>query len=579
MGDLGSYSPRGDQRIIYISDPSSIVRSYLPEEPTEKDLRNWVDELADAGVDTFIQEAYTQGWTTYWRCERFEYDQRPQHRCLLPLLDAGIQPLAVLIDQSHKRGMKFMAGLRINDDHGHISAEQGVGAGSTFLTNNPQWKIIDLPPGDAFKLSNFIDFTFSEVRDYLISVAEELVKSFDLDGLELCFRDRIYFPAGKSLERESLMTDMVKQIHEVLHKESQIKGVELKLGARVFQTIDDCHRMGLDVPTWITQGYLDYVSPSDQMNTDINAPYDEFTAITHTQGRSFDEAQGSRPIGEAQGRPCYLYPAILPWMSNRSERRLNRKPLTIEQQRAVAQNYYGAGADGISIYNHFVSNDWAPFYPMQLYDMAELRDPTRVAKGRKHFVFEPIWGGCTFTELDCSATGIVKADKIVLERGGNEKSGRYRFRICEDLSKARKASLLFRAGYMTLDDEIKVCINDEVIPQQSIRHNNNEKRIKAAPMETATDRAIRKLKEGEGTVTVHDSSKKGDTFLHDPLSTGRGHPIIQKEIDRPTTTCWFELNSPPAIYGDNWLQVTLTAGDPRAEEDIIIDEIEVWVFT
>ncbi len=577
MGDLGSYSPRGDQRIIYISDPSSIVRSYLPEEPTEKDLRNWVDELADAGVDTFIQEAYTQGWTTYWRCERFEYDQRPQHRCLLPLLDAGIQPLAVLIDQSHKRGMKFMAGLRINDDHGHISAEQGVGAGSTFLTNNPQWKIIDLPPGDAFKLSNFIDFTFSEVRDYLISVAEELVKSFDLDGLELCFRDRIYFPAGKSLERESLMTDMVKQIHEVLHKESQIKGVELKLGARVFQTIDDCHRMGLDVPTWITQGYLDYVSPSDQMNTDINAPYDEFTAITHTQGRSFDEAQG-RPIGEAQGRPCYLYPA-LPWMSNRSERRLNRKPLTIEQQRAVAQNYYGAGADGISIYNHFVSNDWAPFYPMQLYDMAELRDPTRVAKGRKHFVFEPIWGGCTFTELDCSATGIVKADKIVLERGGNEKSGRYRFRICEDLSKARKASLLFRAGYMTLDDEIKVCINDEVIPQQSIRHNNNEKRIKAAPMETATDRAIRKLKEGEGTVTVHDSSKKGDTFLHDPLSTGRGHPIIQKEIDRPTTTCWFELNSPPAIYGDNWLQVTLTAGDPRAEEDIIIDEIEVWVFT
>ena len=418
MGDLGSYSPRGDQRIIYISDPSSIVRSYLPEEPTENDLRNWVDELADAGVDTFIQEAYTQGWTTYWRCERFEYDQRPQHRCLLPLLDAGIQPLAVLIDQSHKRGMKFMAGLRINDDHGHVSAEQGVGAGSTFLTNNPQWKIIDLPPGDAFKLSNFIDFTFSEVRDYLISVAEELVKSFDLDGLELCFRDRIYFPAGKSLERESLMTDMVKQIHEVLHKESQIKGVELKLGARVFQTIDDCHRMGLDVPTWITQGYLDYVSPSDQMNTDINAPYDEFTAITHTQGRSFDEAQDrpiddaqGRPIDDAQGRPCYLYPAILPWMSNRSERRLNRKPLTIEQQRAVAQNYYGAGADGISIYNHFVSNDWAPFYPMQLYDMAELRDPTRVAKGRKHFVFEPIWGGCTFTELDCSATGIVKADK------------------------------------------------------------------------------------------------------------------------------------------------------------------------
>ena len=204
------------------------------------------------------------------------------------------------------------------------------------------------------------------------------------------------------------MTDMVKQIHEVLNKESQKKGVELKLGARVFQTIDDCHRMGLDVPTWITRGLSRLCLSSDQMNTDINAPYDEFTAITHAQDRPFDKAQD---------RTCYLYPAILPWMSNRSERRLNRKPLTIEQQRAVAQNYYGAGADGISIYNHFVSNDWAPFYPMQLNDMDELRDPTRVAQGRKHYVFEPIWGGCTFTELDCSATGIVKADKIVLERG------------------------------------------------------------------------------------------------------------------------------------------------------------------
>lgn len=561
MGALGSYYPRGDQRIIYISDPSSSLRSYLPERPREEDLRNWVDDLADAQVDTFIQEVYTQGWTTYWRCERFEYDQRPQHQCLLPLLDAGIQPLSVLIDQSHKRGMKFIAGLRINDDHGHISLEQGVGAGSTFLTNNPQWKINDLPSGEAYQLSSFLDFTFSEVRDYIISIAEELVRNFDVDGLELCFRDRIYFPAGKSRDRESLMTDMVKKVHEMLYNENQAKGVKLKLGARVFQTINDCRDMGLDVTTWITKGYLDYVSPSDQMNTDINAPYDEFTTITR-----------------AQDKPCYLYPAILPWMSNRSERRLNRKPLTIEQMRAVTQNYYGAGADGISIYNHFVSNDWAPFYPMQLYDMVELRDPIRVTTRRKHYVFEPLWGGCTFHGLDCSPTGIVKADKIVLKRRETGKSASYRFRICEDFIKVRKASLLFRAGYMSLEDRIRVCINDEEIPQNSIRLNNNEKRIKAAPIETATDRAIRKLKEGEEKVAVHDNTIKGDTFLHDPQTTGRGHPIIQKEIDRPTTTCWFELNSPPAIYGDNWLQVALILSDPNIDEDIIIDEIEVFVI-
>ena len=67
------------------------------------------------------------------------------------------------------------------------------------------------------------------------------------------------------------MTDMVKKVHEMLYNENQAKGGKLKLGARVFQTINDCRDMGLDVTTWITKGYLDYVSPSDQMNTDINA--------------------------------------------------------------------------------------------------------------------------------------------------------------------------------------------------------------------------------------------------------------------------------------------------------------------
>ena len=58
---LGALSPRGQRRIVYVSDPSSIALHYLPDPTSEGDLRRWVDELADARVDTFIQESYTQG--------------------------------------------------------------------------------------------------------------------------------------------------------------------------------------------------------------------------------------------------------------------------------------------------------------------------------------------------------------------------------------------------------------------------------------------------------------------------------------------------------------------------------------
>ena len=129
---LGSFSPRGLRRILYVSDPSSIARRHLPDPVSEQDLRKWVDTLAAARVDLFIQEAYTQGWTTYWRSPRFDYDARPQHRRFLPLLDRGKQPLGILLDQCRRRRMAFLAGIRVNDNHGHVSIRQGVGAGAAF---------------------------------------------------------------------------------------------------------------------------------------------------------------------------------------------------------------------------------------------------------------------------------------------------------------------------------------------------------------------------------------------------------------------------------------------------------------
>ena len=129
--------PRGNRRIVYVSDPSSIAYRFLPDPVREEDLRDWIDYVAAADIDTFVQEVYTQGWTVYWRGDRYDYDARPQHRRFLPLLDAGIQPLDILIDQCHRRGIEFFAGFRINDNHGAVSTAQGVGAGAGFIVDNP----------------------------------------------------------------------------------------------------------------------------------------------------------------------------------------------------------------------------------------------------------------------------------------------------------------------------------------------------------------------------------------------------------------------------------------------------------
>lgn len=55
--------------LLYVSDPSSVAMNLLPDPVRETDLRAWVDCVADAGVDTFCQEVFSQGWIGS-RCRR-----------------------------------------------------------------------------------------------------------------------------------------------------------------------------------------------------------------------------------------------------------------------------------------------------------------------------------------------------------------------------------------------------------------------------------------------------------------------------------------------------------------------------
>ncbi len=522
----GNYAPRGSRRILYVSDPSSIASRYLPDPATEESIRAWVDRLSEARVDMFVQEAYTQGWTTYWRVDGLEYDARPQHRRFLPLLERGVQPLDVLLDQSHKHGMEFLAGIRINDNHGHISVRQGVGAGAGFLIDHPEWQIRELPPGPYYKLSTPLDFTFPQVREYVLDVIGRLLDRFPVDGLELCFRDHRYFPPGKGPERRHLMTDLVARTRAILDASGKLRRRKLLLGARVFQTLDECRVLGLDVEAWISRGLIDYVAPNDTMHTEPNTRYEEFRRLPDS------------------GK-CLLYPGILPWTSQRMRRRWGGRPISLDQQRAAAANMYAAGADGISFYNHFVPMSWAPFYPHLLRELAAVRDPERMRSGDRHYVFEPSWGGSRGFGRDRASTGALKADRLLLERKPGS-TGVFRFRVCDYLSQTRGATLLFRAYGASEEDRMEVRINGVRVDESAIWVRSDE---------TRTDL--------QAKVDPDSSASSG-------LS-----PV--PELPGDWRTFWLDLTEPPARFGDNHLEVTLSEPISDSGGEILIDELEVFV--
>ena len=542
-------SPRGDRRTIYVSDPSSIAIRYLPDPATEDSLRNWVDDLADAGTDTFIQEAYTQGWTTYWRTDEYEYDARPQHKRFIPLLDSGVQPLQILLDQSRRRGMEFLAGIRVNDNHGHISVEQGVGAGSGFLTDNPQFHVTDIA-GET-SLGSFLDFTYPEVRGYVASVVKHLLDNFDVDGIELCFRDQAYFPYGTERERYAEMTEFIRSVHDLVSQASRSRNRRLILGARVYATVDLCQDQGLDIEDWVTNGIIDYLAPSDIMYLSVNEPIDEFGEIT-------------------VGTDCMLYPAIMPHSSARRIRFFDNQPLNLNQKRAAAQNFYAAGADGLSFYNHFMAIDWAPFYPMALHEMNELSEPDRVKQSGRNYVFEPMLGGQGIFEVAGMTTkGRPAPERIVLKREIGS-AGKFRFRICEDLADVRYASLLFRAYNMTDHDEIRVSLNGQVIEYPNLK-------FRSATVPTHLPATSVKASSQSSNLVDHekriDQKAGADKSSH---SSAGLSPV--PTVPDSFTTGWFHLTKPPTNFGDNYLEVSLVSTDPNAKEDIVIEEIEVDVI-
>ncbi|MCC7261705.1 MAG: family 10 glycosylhydrolase [Candidatus Latescibacteria bacterium] len=521
------WAPRGDHRLLFVSDPSSIAVNLLPDPTGPEDLRRWVDMVADGGADTLVQEVYNQGYSVYWQSEQLQYDQRPQHRRFLPMLEAGDQPLSVLIDQSHRRGLRCLAGFRINDDH-------NFPAYAEFYEAHPEFALV-LPEGEYYRYGKPLDFTFDAVREYLYAPMQEVASRFEVDGLELCFRDHGYFPRESGRERAHLMTDLLRRVRVMLDEEGRKKGRRMILGARVFSTLEECAELGLDVESWIGAGLLDYLSPGDVMFTDFSLPLDEFAALT-------------RPS------TCMLYPGMYPWTSSRARSRLDQLPLSPATCRAFAQTVYGSGGDGLSVYNHFCTIWHAPFYPQSLGTLRQLRDPSRVLAAERHYLFDPTWAGQTgFGGEGRGPTGAVRANQLVLSREVQGAAGEYRFPLFEEMAELAGGTLLFRGFGLTEDDELEVRLNGQVIADGLIGRT----RAADAPVDWGHVRQV------------------GERRLKCIPEQGRIDFRAQKEP--AFSTRWFALKDCLVAWGWNRLEIHLARSDPQASGLVVIDEVEVFV--
>jgi len=512
---LGSLEPRGKRRVIYNSDPSNTMSQLSDPAAQPKELREIVRNYAREGqIDTLVQEVFSEAMTVFWRTDKCPYDVRYWHQRLVPMMNAGLMPVEVLMDECHKQEMEFIAGFRMNDRHG-----QNPDFFEQLAKEHPDWILTDYRPswGGAPARSHqygcSLDYSVPGVREFLFSIMEEVATRFDVDGIEFNFtRLAECFPIATAETSQPIMTEFVRRVQGMLEEVGTKKNRQLSLGVRVPQQLEGCRKIGLDVATWIQEGLISYVAPGDFGFTDFNEQYENF-------------------VGLARQYDCYVYPQIQTRIGVDVE--IDMVPA---RYRAAVKNFYGAGADGFSTQNFFFH--WGPnfavpgedgprvphMYPQALQYLQELRSPDAiVAAGDRHYLFFPLWGGGS------GPSGIYQREEIVLERDKIGERGEFRFRLCEQFPADPllpltddSSGLTFIPDGYTKGDEIAIDVNGQMLPSEHVRW----------------------------------------TWYTEP-----GRP----------PSCKLALSGPPFVYGDNYLGLSVTKHAQDAGGKIRVNRLECLV--
>lgn len=234
--------------------------------------------LARSHVDTILYSTNRGGVGTFSHRTRVgEFFTRRDGRYarnLCPALEtAGTDPLEAIAAWCRREKAEIFWSLRMNDTHdgwgtpGDLTeVEPGL---SAIKRQNPGWLLGGTDRKPRFGLWTALNYELEPVRDFMFRLVEEVVREYDIDGIECDFmRHPTFFPAtaaGRVCgDRErGLLTDLVRRLRTLLDDTAARRGRPLLLAARTPDSMAAAASVGLDVERWMAEGLVDLLAVSD----------------------------------------------------------------------------------------------------------------------------------------------------------------------------------------------------------------------------------------------------------------------------------------------------------------------------
>lgn len=234
--------------------------------------------------DTKVASPYGWRQTSY---EQKDSNWAARIRSARTCIAAGMNAVMVAGLEAKRNKMRFIPSLRMNDSHFMTDPYNYPLTGKFWMENGEKFRLGKSPLSFSKDYGNLFDYTHKEVRDFRFAVFEEaiLLHQDIIDGFELDFnRVQVFFPREKNEEGMKLMTALLRKMRNRLNLLAKQKGRPMHLFVRVPPSTAACSLAGLDIQTWIKEGLVDLVTPSQLMTLAHDMPIQEMIDLGKLHG-------------------------------------------------------------------------------------------------------------------------------------------------------------------------------------------------------------------------------------------------------------------------------------------------------
>ena len=257
--------PSGEEyRAVWISYLEWQSADFSSEDAFRAQMGSWFDQYAAMGLNTVLAQVRPFGDALYpsaifpWSsvCTGTQG------------LDPGFDPLAVLVEEAHARGLRLEAWLNpyrlaLND------TVPGAFSADNLATVHPEW--VKQAAG-----GQYLDPSRQDVRDCIAAGVQEILDGYAVDGIHLddyfypttdeAFDAAEYAAAGTDLSLEDWRREnvnaLVRQLYQLVHAGGRTAGA-VPLGISPQGNNDNNYAQQYsDAALWLsTPGYIDYAMP------------------------------------------------------------------------------------------------------------------------------------------------------------------------------------------------------------------------------------------------------------------------------------------------------------------------------